>query len=190
MLATQIPSRIRRMIVALTVVALTVGACQAAASPTPTANPNPTANPTPAANPTPTANPTATHTDAGTITLTETGCSWAGNPGSMRPGRVMLTGQNSTDDYGLFIVHRLHAGKSWADGEALIAAIQEALRTDADWPPEVSEAITEMAAKAGDTTRLAIDLSAGTYGVVCSANTSSVGDILTVYLVGPLSVAP
>ena len=31
---------------------------------------------------------------------------------------------------------------------------------------------------------------AGTLGVVCSANTSPTGDILTVFLAGPLEVTP
>ena len=179
MFSMPITRRLPPAIMAIALGAIVVGACQAGtpASPPATSPPSPTAA---ATSPTP----------LGTITLTDTGCSWAGNPGSVRTGRMTVSARNSTDDYGLFIVHRLHAGKSWADGEALIAAIQEALQTGADWPPEVSEAITEMGAEAGDTTRLAIDLSVGTYGVVCSANTSSVGDILTVFLVGPLSVAP
>jgi hypothetical protein len=132
--------------------------------------------------------PSAAVVDAGTITLTDDGCTWEGNPGSMRAGRVSIAASNETDDYGVFILHRLHPDRTFEEGRALIASIQEALKTGAEWPDAVSDAIDEGAAAAGASGDIAAVTTAGTYGVVCSANTSPTGDILRVFLVGPLEV--
>ena len=126
--------------------------------------------------------------DGGTITLTDDGCTWDANPGSMSAGRMTLAVRNRTDDYGVFIVHKLRPGRTFDEGRAAIASIQEALKTGADWPDEVSDAITEATAEAGRDREVTVMTTAGTLGVVCSANTSPTGDILTVYLVGPLEV--
>ena len=126
--------------------------------------------------------------DGGTITLTDDGCTWAANPGSTSEGRLTLAVRNETDDYGLFIVHKLHPGRTFDEGRALISDIQAALKTGAEWPEEVSDAVTEATAEAGDTSDVAMLTTAGTFGVVCSANTSPTGDVLTVFLVGPLEV--
>lgn len=132
--------------------------------------------------------PTAPVIDSGTITLTDKDCTWDANPGSMPEGRLTIAVRNETADHGLFIVHKLRPGRTFDEGRVAIAAIQEALKTGAEWPDEVSDAITEAGAEAclgGDVTVVA---TAGTFGVVCSANTSPTGDILTVFLVGPLEV--
>ncbi|MDF2735653.1 MAG: hypothetical protein K0S97_2276 [Chloroflexota bacterium] len=126
--------------------------------------------------------------DGGTITLTDDGCTWASNPGSTSEGRLTLSVRNDTDDYGLFIVHKLHPGRTFDEGRALISAIQDALKTGAEWPEEISDAVTEATAEAGQNSDVAMLTTAGTFGVVCSANTSPTGDILTVFLVGPLEV--
>jgi hypothetical protein len=171
-------SRLRDAILAMSLAATFV-ACQAAATPT---NPPPTSQPTNAA--------TAAPAALGTITLTDTGCSWAGNPNSIAAGPVTIETRNETDDFAVFDVHRLQQGKTWEDGEALIAAIQEALRTGADWPPAVSDFIAGSEVTAGADGEIAFASLSGTHGVVCSANTSPTGDILTVFLVGPLTVTP
>jgi len=101
---------------------------------------------------------------------------------------LTLAVRNETDDYRLFTVHKLHPGRTFDEGRALISAIQEALKTGADWPEEVSDTVTEATAEGGQTNDVAMLTTAGTFGVVCSANTSATGDILTVFLVGPLEV--
>jgi len=126
--------------------------------------------------------------DGGTITLTDDGCSWEANPGSTSEGRLRLAVRNETDDYGVFTVHRLYPGRTFDEGRAAIAAIQEALMTGADWPEPLSYDITEATAEAGLDSDVTVLATAGTFGVVCSANTSPTGDVLTVFLVGPLEV--
>lgn len=132
--------------------------------------------------------PTPPDIDGGAITLTDEDCTWEANPGSVPEGRLSIEVRNETDDYGLFILHRLHPGRTFDEGRAAIAAIQEALTTGAEWPAEISDAITEAAAAGGLKSELTILSAAGTYGVVCSANSSPTGDILTIFLVGPLAV--
>jgi len=80
--------------------------------------------------------------------------------------------------------------KTWADGVANVAGIVAALPTGADWPPPVSDVVGEGDADAGLGDGLDFVATPGTYGVICSANTSPTGDILKVFLVGPLVVGP
>ena len=86
---------------------------------------------------------------AGSITLTDDDCTWEANPGSMPEGRLTVAVRNETDDYGLFIVHKLRPGRTFDEGRAAIAAIQKALKTGAEWPEEISDAIAEATAEAG-----------------------------------------
>lgn len=160
-----------------------LGGCQPAGSGSETASPSPLVTASPS--------PTAAVVDGGTITLTDDDCAWAGNPGSMLEGRLTLDVRNETDDYALFIVHRIRDGRTWDEGQDAIAAIQEALETKTDWPEwvfDVSDALVEVDADAGADDVVSLDASPGTYGVVCSANTSPTGDVLTTFLVGPLEV--
>ena len=132
--------------------------------------------------------PTAAALDGGTITLTDDDCTWDANPGSIPEGRLTIAVVNETDDHGLFIVHKLRPGRTFDEGRAAITAIQEALKTGAEWPDEVSDAIADVTAEAGQHDDATLVTTAGTFGVVCSANTSPTGDIMTVFLVGPLEV--
>jgi hypothetical protein len=102
---------------------------------------------------------------------------------------MTLVIRNETDDYGVFMFHKLRPGRTFDEGRAAIAAIQEALKTGADWPEAISDSVIEATAEAGKDGAVAMVTTAGTFGVVCSANTSPTGDILTVFLVGPLEVA-
>ena len=164
---------------------LTIAGCQAATAPTSV----PATSTPPPSTSAPSVTATAAPARLGTITLTDTGCTWVGNPGSVAAGPVTIQVWNETDHYTDFFVHKLRAGQTWADGEAAIAAIREALGTGADWPPAVSDEVAGTVALAGLGNGLAFDATAGTHGVVCSASTSSTGDILTVFLVGPLVVS-
>jgi hypothetical protein len=134
--------------------------------------------------------PTAAVVDGGTITLTDDACTWDANPGSMSAGRLTLVVRNQTDDFGVFIVHKLRPGRTFDEGRAAISTIQAALKTGAEWPEEISDPLSEATADAGLDSDVAVVTTEGTLGVVCSANTSRIGDILTVFLVGPLEVTP
>ena len=175
--------RLRPFTGALIVVLLgsaALGGCQQSGSPTQTASASLVATDSPRS--------TAAVVDGGTITLTDDDCTWEGNPGSMSAGRLTLAVRNETDDYGLFDVHKLRPGRTFDEGRAAIAAIQAALKTGAEWPEEISDAVIEATAEAGQDADVTLVTTAGTLGVVCSANTSPTGDILTVFLVGPLEV--
>lgn len=172
-------SLVRALVVATLAVA-SLGGCQAPAS---VAETPPSATIGVAS-----AGPTAQIVDGGTITLTDDDCTWDENPGSMPEGRLDIAIQNETDDFGVFQVHNLHTGRTFDEGRALIATIQEALKTGAEWPEAISDPIGEGTADAGSSSEFTVVPIAGTLGVVCSANTSPTGDILMVFLVGPLEV--
>ena len=168
-----------RIALLLVITAALLGGCASAATAPPT-EPPPSASPTPA--------PVA----GGTITLTDDGCTWADNPGSVSGRETTLEIRNKTDDYGVFNVHRLKPEFSWQDGQAAIAAIQDAIAAGEDWPnwaSNVSDVVAEGFATADSVSVVVVPATAGTFGVVCSANTSSAGDVLTVFLAGPLEVA-
>jgi hypothetical protein len=163
----------------LFIIAALLGGCASAAT-TPPTEPPPSASPTPA--------PQA----GGTITLTDDDCTWADRPESVSGRATTLEIRNETDDYGAFFVHRMKPEFSWQDGEAAIAAIQDAIAAGEDWPnwaSNVSVIVVEGFADAGAGSVVVVPATTGTYGVVCSANTSSQGDVLTVFLAGPLEIA-
>ncbi|MCI0581295.1 MAG: hypothetical protein L0227_00125 [Chloroflexi bacterium] len=176
---TQPDSSIRRSLLALALAVFVAGGCQAA-SPTPEPTPAPTLQPTPAA------------IDGGTVTLTDTECTWEGNPGSVSGAQVTIELQNDTDDFGVFFVHRLKPEFSWQDGVDAIAAIQAAMAADEDWPnwaSNLTTIVSERQAEAGGTGEVVVGPTPGTIGIVCSANTDARGTVLTVFLAGPLEVA-
>jgi hypothetical protein len=87
--------------------------------------------------------------------------------------------------------HELHSEFTWDDGVDAIEAIQVAVASHEPWPnwtTNVSTAEDEGTAEAGGTDVVSVSATAGTIGVVCSANESPTGDVLTVFLVGPLEV--
>jgi hypothetical protein len=159
--------------------------------------------------PTPSPTPLAA-SSAGTITLTDSGCTWNGSPGSMSmPPLMNLRFRNETDDYGLLLLHWVKPGHTWQEGVDFVAELQRLLATGSDWPPnDISMAVAEYGVAANGDEVLSWATSGigdgpieefrhggnwqwepGTYGVICSANTSPTGDILTTFLVGPLQLA-
>jgi hypothetical protein len=175
-------SSIRRSLLAIALVASAAGGCQAAA---------PTPSPTPTANPTPTFEPTRAVADGGTIVLSDTGCSWTVNPGAIPAGRLSLIVRNETDDYATFDVHRIKDGRTWEDGQEAILMIQEALRSGSGWPEEVfdvSDFVVDGFADAGADDTIEFNARSGTFGVVCSATAGPTGDVLKIYLAGPLEI--
>lgn len=162
----------------LLIAALATSACAQAAT---------TPSPSIAASPTPEAEPVA----GGTITLTDASCAWDGNPGSVAGAPVAIDVRNETADYGAFFVHRLKPEFTWQDGVDAIAAIQAAMAAGEDWPnwaSNLSSVQGEAFAEAGERAVARIPALTGIYGVVCSANTSASGEVLTVFLAGPLEV--
>lgn len=151
----------------------------------------------------------ATSVVAGTITLTDTGCDWESNPGTLtRPDVVSIALQNETDDYADFQLHWVRSDRTYAEGVAYVAELARRLDTGEEWPPnDVSIAVHSqgVVARSGTIARWPTagtgeapapelqhgptwTLETGSYGIVCSANTSPTGDILTMFLVGPLEL--
>jgi hypothetical protein len=151
--------------------------------------PGPTPTPTPASTP----GTTPTTNNAGTITLTDGGCTWAGNPGSLTdPSLVSIDVVNETDTFGNFGMYRLTPGYPWDDASAWIDAEHEASRTGTENPLGPADFAIDVAnadAVAGTQSRLAEPAPVpGTYGVVCSSNEPPPGLVFGVYLVGPLVI--
>jgi hypothetical protein len=163
------------------------------------------------ATPSPAASPTTTpQTPAGTITLTDTGCAWEGNPGTLTNiDIVTIVLRNETDDYADFQLHWVRNGHTYEEGVALVAEIARRLKTGEDWPPNDVSAVVHAQGVAAHSQTVSIwptagpglapapelqhgsgwNLETGSYGVICSANTSPTGDVLTTFLVGPLHLS-
>jgi hypothetical protein len=151
-------------------------------------------SPTPSLAPTASAAPTETLVDLGTITLTDAGCTWTGNPGSVvaavEPviGRVAVV--NETDTFANFGIYRLEDGFPWADAADWIATENAALHGGPSQPPAdfvtVAGSIDAPDRKQYPST---LTLNHGTHGIVCSSNEPPPGLIFAMYLVGPLEVA-
>jgi hypothetical protein len=157
----------------------------------------------------PTPSPTTPAT-AGRITLTDTGCRWDANPGTWPANAALLPVEfrNETDHFATFILHWVRPGHTWEEGVAYVADLQRRLVAGEDWPAnDISSAVASFDMATADTQQLAWGLSGsgappapefavggnwkfatGTYGVVCSANTSATGDIISTFLVGPLEI--
>jgi hypothetical protein len=149
--------------------------------------PTPTPTPTPTAAPSPTSLPAS----AGTITLTNDGCTW--DQPSTRwngPAFVRIEVVNQTTTFGNFGLYRLVEGRTWAEAAAWVIADNEAVQTGAthDLPADFVIDEGNADAPANMQNRIDATLFAGTYGVVCSANEPPPGAVFNVYLVGPLEV--
>jgi hypothetical protein len=147
--------------------------------------------------PGPTPSPTPTLPTGGRITLTETGCTWLGNPGTVSGGPIQIEFKNDTDDHAIFDLHAIVGNHTWEDGVAFVEELSLRLESGEEWPPnDVSDfnRLTELTA--GSVTQVEISMPyfdfapPTTHGVVCAANTSPTGDVLTVFLVGPLEYEP
>lgn len=146
--------------------------------------------------PGPTASPTPTPPTGGRITLTETGCTWAGNPGTVSRDPIRIEFWNDTDDHAIFDMHGIVANRTWDEGVAFVEELSRRIETGEDWPQnDISDFTRLTELPAGATTRLEVsmpffDFTPRTHGIVCAANTSATGDVLTVFLVGPLEYEP
>lgn len=148
--------------------------------------------------PGPTASPSQEATappgpSGGTITLTDDGCEWAGKPSFVRTGDIDIAFRNQTDDYATFDLHGLVRGHTWAEAAAYVEDLNRRLGTGEDWPPnDISDQLPRLielgagSDGARSITMPALNPDIKIYGIVCAANTSSAGDILTVYAVGPI----
>ena len=166
----------------------------------------------PAGSPTPLLSPSATADrppQGGIITLTDSGCNWEGNAATMTmPEILRIRFRNETAAHGTFILHWIRPGHTYDEGVDYIAVIQQRLTTGEEWPPnEVALPVDNADVPAGTDSDLGWTTAGigegpleefrnggnwrwqpGTYGVVCSANASPTGDILTTFLVGPLEL--
>lgn len=148
----------------------------------------------PSASPaTPTPRPTLVSTAVGTITLTDDGCRWSGNPGTLeQPGPVTIDVVNQTDTFASFDLHRLTAG-SWDDAASWVKVEHAAQQVDPEreipapgFAEKLTDEVDAVAFAQNELTHvLAIP---GTYGVVCSSNEPPPGAVFGIYLVGPLVV--
>lgn len=148
----------------------------------------------PTVKPSPTAAPTRAVVQAGTITLTDSGCTWEGNPGSIdgpsRQVMVQFSVRNETDTFGNFGMFRLDTG-TWDEAAAWIVAENAALHGGPSHPPhDFATEVGNVDAPERKTYPSQLLLDAGTYGIVCSSNEPPPGLVFAVYLAGPLELVP
>ena len=128
----------------------------------------------------------------GTIILTDAGCTWEGNPGSIPDsgGNVLVRFivRNETDTFGNFGIYRLDAG-DWDEAAAWIRIENAALQGGPSQPPQdfATDVGTVDAPERGEYQGQLL-LDPGTYGIVCSSNEPPPGLVFAVYLVGPLEI--
>ena len=153
--------------------------------------PGPSPSPTPQPTPTPSPSPTPEPPTAGTITLTDAGCTWVGNTSPVTDQtRIVIAVRNDTATFGNFTLYKLNEGRTWDEAAAWVTAENEALVAGEprDVPADFATEYATADALAGLENRLVATVSTGTYGVMCSANEPPPGAIFNVYLVGPLEV--
>jgi hypothetical protein len=164
-------------------------------------------SPSPSTSATPMAS--ASPSNAGIITLTDTGCDWENNPGTLTNADfVNIALRNETDDYADFQLHWVRAGRRYAEGVAFVEEIARRLTTGEEWPPNDIWILVDAQGVVARSETIASwptagtgqgpapemqrgplwNLETGSYGVICSANTSPTGDVLTTFLVGPLDL--
>ena len=143
--------------------------------------------------PSPTTQPTTSTVQAGTITLTDSGCTWDGNPGSIPDvgGRnlVQFTVRNETDTFGNFGIFRLDSG-TWEAAAEWILDENAALHGGPSQPPQdFATEVGNVDAPERREYRSQLLMDPGTYGIVCSSNEPPPGLVFAVYLAGPLEIA-
>ena len=156
--------------------------------------PGPGVSPTPSPPPSATPVPTQTVVNLGTITLTDDGCTWNGNPGSVDAGSAPVIGrvtvENQTDTFANFGIYRLAEGRTWAEAEAWVLAENGALQGGPSNPPIdfVTDVGSIDAPERGQYPGTITLSDRGTHGIVCSSNEPPPGLIFAVYVVGPLEI--
>lgn len=157
--------------------------------------PGPAASPSPSPAPTASPNPTQTDVTVGTITLTDTGCTWTGNPGVISAAKAPVIARlqvvNETDTFGNFGIYRLADGRTWDEAASWITAMNEEFHGGPPASAPTGDFTTEVGnvdAPERGAYPATLTLGAGVHGVVCSSNEPPPGLIFAVYLVGPLEI--
>ncbi len=168
-------------------VVLALAACTAASPPASTPlQPPPTATPTATTAATPTPTPSPTPADAGTVTLTHSGCGFDPAAESIAAGPITLTFVNETSDVGAFHIWRLDDGSTFDEFAAFIAKHRKQMEQGVDTgpPPFATMVGREVRTEASDS--VSLDASAATYGVACIIPNEIAGRLSQVDLTGPV----
>jgi hypothetical protein len=151
----------------------------------------------PSPTPLPAETPAATQSvvQLGTITLTDDGCTWEGNPGSLAAAVEPVIGNvdfvNETDTFANFGTYRLTEGRTWEEAASWASDMND----EQHGGPVASAPAGDFAAAVGNVDapqrgsyRGTLTLNAGVHGVLCSSNEPPPGLIFAIYLAGPLEV--
>jgi hypothetical protein len=152
-------------------------------------------SPTPSLAPPASVAPTQTDVSLGTITLTDTGCTWTDKPGLISAAKAPVIGQlqviNETDTFGNFGIYRIADGRTWEEAVTWV----EAMNAEAHGGPAASAPTGDFVTDVGNVDAperkgypTTLTLGSGVHGVLCSSNEPPPGQIFAVYLVGPLEV--
>lgn len=196
----QIPA-VALIVAAVTMTTLLSGCAPALGGSGPTGSPPPPAPPSRAPSPTPTAtrspipssSPASTPTSIGSLTLTSTGCTWAGDTGGLLAGPVRIEASNATSDDAGFALYVVETGHTYQE----LATILEGYDAQAQQDP-TSVSISPDAAtihgllgllSSGATRSLDSDVdvpASSTAGIACWRGDAAAHAVYHVYAVGPL----
>jgi hypothetical protein len=126
--------------------------------------------------------------DASLVILTDTGCAWDAAGTSVRTTLIRVDLRNESSDFGNFALYRLNDGHTWDEAVAWAAAAADALEAGDELPPaDFVTGVGDVDVETGQG-RLDANVSAGTYGFLCSTNEPPPGAVFTIRLVGPLTI--
>jgi len=153
--------------------------------------PGPTASPSPP--PTSAPSPSSTPVTIGSVTLTPTGCTWAGETSQLPAGTVRIEASNDTPDDAAFVLYAVSAGHSFPELATTIEgydahAHQDPLGVEIQVPANVATSDGLLGLLASGATRsLEAEVKSGSVaGFACTHGDAAKAATYDVYSVGPL----
>jgi hypothetical protein len=160
----------------------------AVVSPAPTPSPTPTPAPSPSPVPSQTTVPTV-----GSVTLSATGCAWAGDTSALSSGPIQIEATNATQSDAGFALYLVAPGHTYQELATIIEGYDAQAQQD---PQNVQISVPETIAighgvigilRPGATASLASDIPSGSVaGIACWRGDPAANAVNNVYSVGPL----
>lgn len=127
---------------------------------------------------------------AGTVTLTESACTFNASDNEILPGEVTLSFANETSDVGAFHIWKLDAGHSFEEFAGFVAEHRRAFDEDLPdtGPPPFARGPIGGEVRADPQAELTLEVERGTYGIACIVPHEGAGRLVATHAAGPLVV--